>query len=84
MSIPAKHEYLEELCTRLAQRWPDNRTVNIVCHGHSVPAGYAATPCPALLETASVGTMSCPWSSLSTSSLSTSEGTLKQLPAQHV
>ncbi|MBQ6239739.1 MAG: SGNH/GDSL hydrolase family protein [Firmicutes bacterium] len=44
MSIPAKHEYLEELCTRLAQRWPDNRTVNIVCHGHSVPAGYAATP----------------------------------------
>ena len=42
------------------------------------------TPCPALLETASVGTMSCPWSSLSTSSLSTSEGSLKQLPVQHV
>jgi len=24
--------------------WPENRTVNIVCHGHSVPAGYFATP----------------------------------------
>ena len=24
--------------------WPNNRTINIVCHGHSVPAGYFATP----------------------------------------
>jgi len=24
--------------------WPDNRTVNIVAFGHSVPAGYAVTP----------------------------------------
>ncbi|MCC7087302.1 MAG: SGNH/GDSL hydrolase family protein [Pirellulales bacterium] len=30
----------EELC----KVWPHNRTVNIVCHGHSVPAGYFATP----------------------------------------
>jgi acyl-CoA thioesterase-1 len=28
----------------LVAQWPDNRTVNIVCHGHSVPAGYFATP----------------------------------------
>lgn len=24
--------------------WPDNRTVNVVWHGHSVPAGYHVTP----------------------------------------
>ena len=44
MSIPHKHEYLSDLCGRLAKRWPDNSTINIVCHGHSVPAGYACTP----------------------------------------
>ena len=44
MSIPNKHEYLSDLCGRLAKRWPDNPTINIVCHGHSVPAGYACTP----------------------------------------
>lgn len=25
-------------------QWPNNRTVTIVCHGHSVPAGYFKTP----------------------------------------
>ena len=25
-------------------KWPANRTVNIVCHGHSVPSGYFMTP----------------------------------------
>ena len=44
MSIPAKKDYLSDLCDTLARRWPENRTVNIVCHGHSVPAGYACTP----------------------------------------
>jgi lysophospholipase L1-like esterase len=44
MSIPEKHEYLSELCDTLSRRWPDNRTVNLVCHGHSVPSGYACTP----------------------------------------
>lgn len=24
--------------------WPDNRTLNVVCHGHSVPSGYFQTP----------------------------------------
>jgi len=26
------------------KKWPSNRTINIVFHGHSVPAGYFATP----------------------------------------
>ena len=31
--------------SRLAQiEWPQNRTLTIVCHGHSVPAGYFKTP----------------------------------------
>lgn len=28
----------------LKKNWPNNRTVNIVFHGHSVPSGYHATP----------------------------------------
>ena len=28
----------------LQKKWPDNRTVNLVFHGHSVPSGYANTP----------------------------------------
>ena len=38
------HEYLAPVLDELALRWPQNRTVNIVCHGHSVPSGYFATP----------------------------------------
>ncbi len=29
-----------ELRTRLEQKWPNNHEIRIVCHGHSVPAGY--------------------------------------------
>ena len=36
--------YLEEVKGLMGQKWPDNRTVNIVCHGHSVPSGYFKTP----------------------------------------
>jgi len=36
--------YLSGLCAMLKRPWPDNRTLNIVCHGHSVPAGYFQTP----------------------------------------
>lgn len=36
--------YLKPLCSLLERQWPDNRTVSIVCHGHSVPAGYFRTP----------------------------------------
>ncbi|MCB8933730.1 MAG: SGNH/GDSL hydrolase family protein [Fimbriimonadaceae bacterium] len=28
----------------LEAKWPGNRTVTIVCHGHSVPAGFFVTP----------------------------------------
>jgi hypothetical protein len=44
MSIPEKSSYLSEVTGILRTHWPENRTVNIVCHGHSVPAGYFATP----------------------------------------
>lgn len=44
MSIANKLYYLDEVLCELQKQWPDNRTVNIVCHGHSVPAGYFATP----------------------------------------
>lgn len=36
--------YLADVTAEMAKKWPENRTVNIVCHGHSVPAGYFATP----------------------------------------
>jgi acyl-CoA thioesterase I len=44
MSIADRSSYLSELSGILRTHWPKNRTVNIVCHGHSVPAGYFATP----------------------------------------
>lgn len=36
--------YLRPLQEELCRTWPDNRAIHIVCHGHSVPAGYFATP----------------------------------------
>lgn len=36
--------YLTNLTAALCHHWPTNRTINIVCHGHSVPAGYFKTP----------------------------------------
>ncbi len=44
MSAADRASYLSEVCGLLRTHWPENRTVNIVCHGHSVPAGYFATP----------------------------------------
>ena len=42
---PAKPDsYLRGLTQELSHQWPKNRTVNVVCHGHSVPAGYFRTP----------------------------------------
>lgn len=38
------NEYLKPILNEMALQWPKNRIVNIVCHGHSVPAGYFATP----------------------------------------
>ena len=41
----ANHEsYLADLSTELRMHWPKNRLLHVVCHGHSVPAGYFATP----------------------------------------
>lgn len=40
---PAAH-YLDDVKAEFVKRWPQSRTVNIVFHGHSVPAGYARTP----------------------------------------
>ena len=42
--VAEQQEYLKELSDQLKIDWPKNRTINIVCHGHSVPAGYFQTP----------------------------------------
>lgn len=36
--------YLNPIKTELQKKWPANRTVNLVFHGHSVPSGYFKTP----------------------------------------
>ena len=42
--IAEKANYLDPLKTELQKEWPNNQTINIVFHGHSVPAGYFKTP----------------------------------------
>lgn len=42
--ITNQWNYLANLKTELHKEWPQNRTINIVFHGHSVPAGYYKTP----------------------------------------
>lgn len=44
MSQADPQTYLGDLRAALDKQWPANRTLNIVAHGHSVPAGYFATP----------------------------------------
>ena len=44
MSIANNASYLSDVTKTLQAHWPANRTVNVVCHGHSVPAGYFKTP----------------------------------------
>lgn len=39
-----KQTYLNDFKKEMTLEWPDNRTLNIVFHGHSVPTGYACTP----------------------------------------
>jgi len=39
-----KGTYLADIVAVLRAHWPENRRINIVCHGHSVPTGYFATP----------------------------------------
>lgn len=49
-SVADAPTYLANITTELEKSWPTNRTVNIVCHGHSVPSGYFKTPEVHLLE----------------------------------
>jgi acyl-CoA thioesterase I len=42
--ISSRANYLAPVTALMQVKWPKNHTVNIVCHGHSVPAGYAQTP----------------------------------------
>lgn len=44
MIMAGKFEYLADISDQLNLKWPENQYINIVCHGHSVPAGYFATP----------------------------------------
>lgn len=37
-------DYMQSVVAELKKDWPANRSVQIVCHGHSVPAGYFKTP----------------------------------------
>ena len=43
-AVANKEAYLKDTVVLLKKQWPGNCTVNIVCHGHSVPAGYFVTP----------------------------------------
>lgn len=42
--------YLDSVKLVLQKKWPNNPTVNIVFHGHSVPSGYYNTPIVKTLE----------------------------------
>ena len=44
MSLADTRTYLADVVALMERSWPDNRTLNIVAHGHSVPAGYSDTP----------------------------------------
>lgn len=43
-AVADKKAYLKETVVLLKTKWPENRMVHIVCHGHSVPAGFFVTP----------------------------------------
>ena len=42
--IASKDSYLAGVTAEMKKTWPHNRIINIVAHGHSVPAGYSVTP----------------------------------------
>ncbi len=50
IQIDPPSDYLHEIKTELKKEWPENRTINLVFHGHSVPAGYFQTPVVNTLE----------------------------------
>ena len=45
-----QEEYLKSLKEELVVNWPNNRTINVVFHGHSIPSGYFQTPTVKTLE----------------------------------
>ncbi len=49
-SVADPNIYLAGVTAALEKSWPTNHIVNIVCHGHSVVAGYFKTPEVRLLE----------------------------------
>lgn len=44
MAIADSTTYLKAVVDALKTEWPANKTINIVFHGHSVPAGFFKTP----------------------------------------
>ena len=44
MSPADKATYLADVVNALKLQWPEYQRVNIVCDGHSVPAGYFDPP----------------------------------------
>lgn len=42
--VTAQNDYLADVKNELQKKWPKNRTINLVFHGHSVPSGYFKTP----------------------------------------
>ncbi len=44
LCVADRNTYLADITSLMKSKFPKNRTVNIVCHGNSVPAGYFKTP----------------------------------------
>lgn len=44
MAQASPETYLADIKAELNKKWPQNRTINLVFHGHSVPSGYGRTP----------------------------------------
>lgn len=38
--IHSPDQYFQNIKDEMVQKWPNNRTINLVFHGHSVPSGY--------------------------------------------
>jgi len=44
LCVADQNTYLADITSLMKSKYPKNRTINIVCHGNSVPAGYFETP----------------------------------------
>lgn len=42
--------YLDSIKADMKKQWPENKTINLVFHGHSVPTGYFRTPAVKTLD----------------------------------